>query len=187
MTRAPRRVCVYCGSSIGSHPRYREAAAQLGGLLARHRLSLVYGAGNVGIMGVIADAVLHHGGEVVGVIPQVLVDLELAHDGLGDLRIVDTMHERKAMMAQLADAFIALPGGMGTLEELAEILTWAQLELHQKRVGLLNVDGYYDHLLRFLDHTVTEGFLRPAHRDLLIVETDAGRLLGRLLDLDAPV
>jgi uncharacterized protein (TIGR00730 family) len=167
---------------MGAHPRYREAAEGLGAALARRRLELVYGAGNVGTMGAIADAVLLHGGQVVGVIPQVLVDLEVAHTGLGDLRVVDTMHERKAMMAQLADAFIALPGGMGTLEELSEILTWAQLDLHRKPIGMLDVAGYYDHLLRFLDHTVAEGFLRPAHRDLLIVDTDAERLLGRLLD-----
>lgn len=145
--------------------------------MASRRIALVYGAGNIGLMGAVADAVLHAGGEVVGVIPQVLVDLEVAHTGLQDLRVVDTMHERKATMAQLADAFIALPGGMGTLEELSEILTWAQLDIHAKPIGLLNEDGYYDHLLRFLDHAVAEGFLRPAHRDLLIVRDDVAQLL----------
>ncbi|MBA2481408.1 MAG: TIGR00730 family Rossman fold protein [Planctomycetes bacterium] len=183
MTAILKRICVYCGSSMGSHPRYRAAAAALGQVLARRRLTLVYGAGNVGTMGVIADAVLAHGGDVVGVIPQVLVDMEVAHTGLGDLRIVDTMHERKAMMAQLADAFIALPGGMGTLEELAEILTWAQLDLHKKPIGLLNVAGYFDHLLRFFDQAVADGFLRAAHRDLVLVDTDADRLLERFLGM----
>jgi uncharacterized protein (TIGR00730 family) len=180
-----RRVCVYCGSSLGTKPRYRACAEQMGGLLAQRRIALVYGAGNLGLMGAVADAALKHGGEAIGVIPQILVDLELAHQGLNDLRIVDTMHERKATMAQLADAFIALPGGMGTLEELAEILTWAQLDIHQKPVGLLNEGGYYDHLLSFLEHAVAEGFLRETHHDLLVVDDDPARLLDRLADRSA--
>jgi uncharacterized protein (TIGR00730 family) len=175
-----RRVCVYCGSSLGTKERYRDCAVRVGTLLAQRRIALVYGAGNLGLMGAVADAALKHGGEAIGVIPQILVDLELAHQGLNDLRIVDTMHERKATMAQLADAFIALPGGMGTLEELAEILTWAQLDIHHKPVGLLNEGGYYDHLLTFLDHAVAEGFLRQAHRDLLIVDDDPTSLLEAL-------
>jgi uncharacterized protein (TIGR00730 family) len=175
-----RRICVYCGSSLGAREQYRACAERLGALLAARRIALVYGAGNLGLMGAVADAALKHGGEAVGVIPQVLVDRELAHTGLNDLRVVDTMHERKATMAQLADAFIALPGGIGTLEELAEILTWAQLELHAKPIGLLNQDGYYDHLLRFLDHAVAEGFLRQAHRDQLVVADDPALLLDAL-------
>jgi uncharacterized protein (TIGR00730 family) len=181
MSTPIRRVCVYCGSSVGSNEGYAAAAAHLGEALARRRLALVYGAGNVGLMGIIADAVLRHGGEVIGVIPQVLVDQEVAHQGLGDLRIVDTMHERKALMAQLADAFIALPGGMGTLEELAEILTWAQLDLHAKPVVLLNLNGYYNHLIAYLDHAVTEGFLRPGHRELLRIAQDAEGLLDLVM------
>jgi len=161
------RICVYCGSSLGRRPAYATLAAELGTALAKAGHALVYGAGNLGLMGTLADAVLAAGGDAIGVIPQHLVDRELAHQRLSRLHVVDSMHERKAMMAELADAFIALPGGMGTLEELAEILTWAQLDLHTKPVVVLNQDGYYDHLLRFLDHASGEGFLAPQHRALL--------------------
>jgi uncharacterized protein (TIGR00730 family) len=152
----------------------------MGALLAQRKIRLVYGGGRVGLMGAIADAVLAGGGEVTGVIPQSLVSKEVAHLGLKDLRVVPSMHERKALMADLADAFIALPGGFGTLEEFAEILTWAQLGLHRKPHGLLNIEGFYDPLLTFFDHAVAENFIRPAHRDLVISETDPGRLLEAL-------
>jgi uncharacterized protein (TIGR00730 family) len=160
-------ICVYCGSSVGRRSAYAALATELGAALAHAGHALVYGAGNLGLMGAVADAVLAHGGTAIGVIPQHLVDRELAHQQLSRLHVVDSMHERKAMMAELSDAFIALPGGMGTLEELAEILTWAQLDLHTKPVVVLNQDGYYDHLLRFLDHASAEGFLAPPHRALL--------------------
>jgi uncharacterized protein (TIGR00730 family) len=172
-----RRLCVFCGSSPGINPQYAELADRLGGLLVRRGLGLVYGGGNVGLMGVLADAVLKAGGHVTGVIPQSLVDREVAHAGLSDLRIVNSMHERKALMADLADGFIALPGGLGTLEEFCEILTWAQLGLHQKPCGLINVAGYFDHLMAFLDHAVRERFLRPEHCRMLLVEADPESLL----------
>jgi uncharacterized protein (TIGR00730 family) len=175
-----RRLCVYCGSSLGARARYAESAAALGRLVAARGIGLVYGAGNLGLMGTAADAALAAGGEVVGVIPRALVDLELAHQRLTDLRIVDSMHQRKAMMAELSDGFLALPGGIGTLEELGEILTWRQLEIHTKPIGLLDVDGYWRDLLRFLDHAVSEGFVRQAHRDALLVDDDPARLLDRL-------
>lgn len=178
--RVLRRVCVYCGSSLGARERYRTCAQRTGRALAARRIALVYGAGNLGLMGTVADAAIAAGGEAVGVIPRLMVEQDLAHTGLHDLRVVDTMHERKAMMAQLADAFIALPGGIGTLEELAEILTWKQLELHAKPVGLLDDGGYWRHLVAWLDHAVAEGFLRQAHRDLLIVDDDPDRLLDSL-------
>jgi uncharacterized protein (TIGR00730 family) len=175
-----KSLCVYCGSSLGRDPHYRAAAAQVGGELARRGLTLVYGAGRTGMMGTVADAALAGGATVVGVIPQGLVDLELAHTALPDLRVVDSMHERKALMASLADAFLALPGGVGTLEELAEILTWKQLELHRKPVGLYNHQGYYNALVAFLDHAVGQGFLQPTDRQLLLVDDDPLRLLDRL-------
>jgi uncharacterized protein (TIGR00730 family) len=175
-----RRLCVYCGSSVGNHPRYQLCAENMGQLLAKRRISLVYGAGNVGLMGTLANAVLKTGGEAIGVIPQLLVDLELAHRGLHDLHVVQTMHERKALMAELADAFVALPGGIGTLEELAEIMTWKQLKIHSKPVGLLNLDGYYDSLLDFVDTAVREGFLPLENRQALIVDDHAERLIETL-------
>jgi uncharacterized protein (TIGR00730 family) len=174
-----KNVCVFCGSR-GGGPIYADAARSLGALLAGRGLALVYGAGHVGLMGVLADAVLAAGGRVVGVIPQGLVDRELAHTGLTELIVVDTMHQRKAVMAERSDAFLALPGGYGTLDETFEILTWAQLGLHAKPVGLLNVAGYFDGLLSWLDHALREGFVKPAHRELLAVDDDAGRLLDRL-------
>ena len=175
-----QRLCVFCGSSRGVNSQYAALARCLGGLLARRGLGLVYGGGNVGLMGVLADAVLKDGGHVIGVIPQALVDLEVAHDGVSDLRIVGSMHERKALMADLADGFIALPGGIGTLEEFCEILTWAQLGLHQKPCGLINVADYFDHLLAFLDHAVSERFLRPEHHRMVLVDSDPETLLDRL-------
>ena len=161
------RICVFCGSNYGDAPDYQAAAAGLGRLLAERGFALVYGGSNVGLMGRLADAVLESGGHAIGVIPRSLVEREVAHRGLSDLRIVETMHERKALMAELADAFIAMPGGYGTFDELCEILTWAQLGIHSKPVGLLNILGYWDPFLGFLDHAVEAGFLKPAHRQLL--------------------
>ncbi len=175
-----KRICVFCGSSSGIREEYGVAAQGLATALANRGLGLVYGGGNVGLMGMIADSMLQAGGEVIGVIPRQLVAKEVAHRGLTELHIVDTMHQRKAMMNELSDAFIALPGGYGTLEEFFEILTWSQLGIHGKPSGLLNVSGYYDSLLAMLDHAVAEGFLRPAFRQLVIADTDADALLQRL-------
>ncbi|HEX8385017.1 MAG TPA: TIGR00730 family Rossman fold protein [Rubricoccaceae bacterium] len=175
-----RRLCVYCGSSPGARPAYAEAAAALGTLLAHEGIGLVTGGGRVGLMGVVADAVLAAGGEATGVIPQALMDREVGHAGMTALHVVGTMHERKALMAHLADAFVALPGGLGTLEEIAEMLTWAQLGLHPKPCGLLDVAGYYAPLVRFFDHATDERFVRPEHRALLTVESAPDRLLARL-------
>jgi hypothetical protein len=177
---AMKRVCVFCGANAGFRPAYGIAAQGLAAVLARHGLGLVYGGGNVGLMGVLADSMLQAGGEVIGVIPQSLLAREVAHRGITDLRVVDTMHQRKALMNELSDAFIALPGGFGTLDEFFEILTWSQLGIHGKPSGLLNVSGYYDSLLAMLDHAVTEGLLRPAHRALVIADTDADSLVQRL-------
>jgi uncharacterized protein (TIGR00730 family) len=181
-----KRVCVFCGSSTGADPAFADAARELGEVLARHRLGLVYGGGNIGLMGILADAVLARGGEVVGVIPQALVDKELAHQGLTELRIVRSMHERKAAMADLADAFIALPGGYGTLEEFCEILTWAQLGLHRKPCGLLNVGGFYAPFLDQIDRAVRNRFIREQHRAALFVEADPEALVRRLLAAHPP-
>jgi uncharacterized protein (TIGR00730 family) len=175
-----KRVCVFCGSSPGAGAGYGELARRLGGILARRELTLVYGGGNVGLMGILANAVLAGGGEVIGVIPQAMVDVEVAHTGLADLRIVGSMHERKALMADLADAFIALPGGLGTVEEFCEILTWAQLGMHQKPCGLINLEKYFDHLIAFFDHAVRERFVRPEHRAMVLVEHDPERMIDRL-------
>ena len=175
-----RRICVFCGSSSGTQPIYTHAAETVGRLLAQQGTELVYGGGNVGLMGTVADSSLAHGGRVIGVIPQLLVDKEAAHTGLTELRIVASMHERKAMMADLADAFIALPGGFGTWEEFCEILTWSQLGIQHKACALLNVNGYYNPLLQMADHAVAEGFVRPAHRALLLSGDDPTRLLDRL-------
>jgi len=170
---------VFCGSSTGSDPIYAEASRNLGRLLAREGIGLVYGGGSVGLMGEIADAVLSSGGEVTGVIPHALWAREVGHRGLTDLRIVDTMHERKALMADLADAFIALPGGLGTLEEIFEIWTWAQLGLHAKPLGFLDVNGFYAALMEFLERAVRERFLRDPHRAIAIVDADAEALLKK--------
>jgi hypothetical protein len=175
-----RAVCVYCGSRAGAQSIYGEEARHLGTGLARLGLELVYGGGHVGMMGTLADAALAAGGSVVGVIPQAMVEREWAHDGLTQLITVDNMHQRKATMATRAQAFIALPGGLGTLEELSEVLSWAQLSLHSHAVYLLNTHGYFDALLRFLDHCVDEAFLSAQHRDLLQVQADAGELLAEL-------
>lgn len=174
------RVCVFAGSSPGADPRYAQAAAALGTLLAHRGIGVVYGGGSVGLMGVIADAALAAGGEVMGVLPQALDRREIAHPGLTELRIVESMHERKAVMAELSDAFIALPGGLGTFEEVLEVATWTQLGIHEKPVGLLSVAGFYDDLAHVLDHAVRERFLRPEHRQLLLSDDDPADLLKRL-------
>lgn len=173
-------VCVFCGSSMGVQPAYQQAALALGEALARRKLGLVYGGGNVGLMGTIADATLAAGAEVIGVIPDFMVAKEIAHTGLTQLHIVNSMHERKTMMAQLSDAFVALPGGYGTLEEFCEVLTWAQLGLHQKPFGLLNINGYYSPLLKFFDQAVTEEFLRPMNRSLVLEASEPENLLDLL-------
>jgi uncharacterized protein (TIGR00730 family) len=175
-----RRLCVFCGSATGSKPVYAEQARRLGEELVRRGLGLVFGGGHIGLMGVLADAVLAGGGEVIGVIPQALIDRELAHSGVADMRVVQTMHERKALMAELSDAFLALPGGYGTADETFEMLTWAQLEIHQKPIGLLNVDGFFDPLLAWLDRAVADGFIKPRHRNLVRVETDVPRMVTSL-------
>ncbi|HEY5930652.1 MAG TPA: TIGR00730 family Rossman fold protein [Burkholderiales bacterium] len=180
MDAALKRICVFCGANTGLRPAFANAARELGSLMAARGIGLVYGGGNVGLMGVIADAMLDAGSEVIGVIPASLVAKEIAHRGVTELRIVQTMHERKALMSELSDAFIAMPGGFGTLDEFFEILTWSQLGFHDKPCGLLNVAGYYDGLLRMMDHAVVEGFLLPGNRKLVIADTDAARLLERL-------
>jgi uncharacterized protein (TIGR00730 family) len=172
-----RRLCVFSGSSPGGHPAYVQAAEELGRALAAQDLGLVYGGAHVGLMGAIADAALDAGGEVVGVIPQALVDREIAHTGLSELHVVGSMHERKAKMADLSDGFIALPGGMGTLEELFEVYTWTQLGLHSKPLGLLDVRGYYAQLAAFLDHAVAERFVIAEHREMLVVEQRAEAMI----------
>ncbi|HKA32199.1 MAG TPA: TIGR00730 family Rossman fold protein [Candidatus Binatia bacterium] len=173
------RICIFAGSAHGARPEYADAARALGRLLVERGYGLVYGGGNIGLMSVVADAVLEKRGEAVGVIPEFLVDKELAHLGLTELRVVKSMHERKAVMAELADGFMALPGGIGTLEEFFEVLSWAQLSLHEKPCGLLSVDGYYEGIVNFLDHAVAEGFLNPKHCALLIVEAAPEKLLDR--------
>ncbi len=173
-------LCVFCGSRSGSRLQYAEAARRLGTTLVARGMDLVYGGGHVGLMGVVADACLAAGGRVVGVIVQNLVERELAHQGLTELIVVETMHQRKAIMAERAHAFVALPGGYGTGDELFEILTWAQLGFHTRPIGLLNTAGYFDALLGWLDHMVREDFLRPKHRDLLLVDDDVERLLHRI-------
>jgi uncharacterized protein (TIGR00730 family) len=180
------RICVFCGSSIGNQAVYREAAVTLGGLLAVRGIGLVYGGGNVGLMGVIADAVLAGGGDVIGVIPRALAEREIAHTGVTDLRVVDSMHTRKAMMADLSDAFIAMPGGVGTFEELFEAITWTQLGLHRKPCGLLNAGGFYTPLAAFIDQAVSEGFIKPVHRASIVVDDNAERLLDTLGRIELP-
>lgn len=179
-------ICVFCGSSPGANPEYQHAAADLGRLLAQQGRRLVYGGGNVGLMGVLADSVLSHGGRVLGVIPQHLLDREVGHSGLTELRVVDSMHTRKQAMSDNADAFVLLPGGIGSLEEFFEIWTWGQLGLHTKPYGILNVAGYFDSLLTFLDQTVTERFVRTEHRNIVAVEDDAEALLERLDRMHVP-
>ena len=178
-----KRIAVYCGSNKGTRPEYAAAAVARGTHLAHENIELVYGGGMVGLMGLLADAVLQHGGHVIGVIPKKLVIKEVVHEKLPDLRVVKTMHERKALMAELADGFIALPGGYGTLEEFFEILAWGQLGWHQKPFGLLDVAGFYRQLHAFLDHAQSEGFLRPQHRALALVDDNAEKLLARMKNL----
>ena len=179
-------VCVFCGSSAGARREYADAARALGRIVAEKGLKLVYGGARVGLMGEVADAALEAGGEVIGVIPVALVERELAHDGLTALHHVGSMHERKAMMADLSDAFVALPGGVGTLEELFEVWTWGQLGHHQKPVGLLNAESYFDPLLGFVDRQYREGFMRREHREMLVVDDDPHRILARFESYEAP-
>jgi len=181
-----RRICVFCGSSAGTREVYKQAAQAVGQLLCRRGIELVYGGGRVGLMGIVADACLNEGGRVIGVIPQALADKEVAHTGLTELRIVGSMHERKALMADLSDAFVCLPGGFGTWEEFFEVLTWAQLGIQRKACGVLNVNGYYDPLIEMADRALSEGFLREGHRDLLLSDADPQRLLDRLSEYVAP-
>jgi uncharacterized protein (TIGR00730 family) len=183
---AIRSICVFCGASSGTDPRYAAAAAATGERLARDGIRLVYGGGRRGLMGAVADAALAAGGVVIGVIPRGLVERELAHPGLTELHVVETLHERKAEMAELADAFLTLPGGLGTLEEVAEVLSWAQLDLHAKPIGLLDVGGYFRDLEAFLDRAVGEGFLAERHRRLLLRDDDLDALLRRFADWDPP-
>ena len=177
---AMRRICVFCGSSPGVREEYGAAARALGAALVHRNLGLVYGGAKVGLMGVVADTVLAAGGEAIGVIPNRLMTRELAHPGLSELRVVASMHDRKREMADLADAFVALPGGIGTLEELTEVLSWAQLGLHGKPCGVLDVAGYFERLIAFLDHAVAERFLPPEHRAMLLVARDPDALLDRM-------
>jgi len=181
-----RNVCVYCGSSAGARAAYAAQARAFGTALARRGLGLVYGGASVGIMGVLADAVLAAGGRAVGVIPRPLLARELAHRGLTELKVTESMHERKSLMADLADAFVALPGGAGTLEELFEAWTWAQLGLHTKPCGLLDAERYFESLVSFLDHATAEGFVQPRHRAMLLVASDPEHLLDRLARYEPP-
>ena len=182
-----KNICVFCGSRSGSRPEYTQGARMLGAALARRDLALIYGGAKVGLMGTVADAAREAGGAVIGIIPQGLVRKEVAHHALDDLRIVGSMHERKAQMAELADAFIALPGGFGTFEEFFEVVTWAQIGLHRKPCALLNVAGYYDPLLALIDHAVAEDFAPPAHRRLIVTDTDVNRLLDTLSHYETPL
>ncbi len=180
------RICVYCGSSDGRDPAYMDAARDLGRTLADRGIGLVYGGGRVGMMGAVADSVLDAGGDAFGVMPEALVEREIAHGGLTELEVVDSMHARKERMARLANGFIALPGGFGTLEELVEMLTWAQLGFHRLPCGFLNVAGYYAQLVGFFDHQVAEGFVNPSHRDMVVVTDDVAALLDQFAAYDPP-
>jgi uncharacterized protein (TIGR00730 family) len=184
--RQIHRLCVFCGSSTGLRPSYSEAAAQLGQSLADSKTALVFGGGRVGLMGILADSVLAAGGQAIGVMPRALVEKEIAHPSLTKLHVVDSMHQRKALMADLADAFLLLPGGFGSWEEFCEIVTWLQLGIHRKPCAILNVAGYYDGLLSLADHALAEGFLRPAHHDMLIVEENPHAVLSRLVSVAIP-
>lgn len=180
------RVCVFCGSSPGSRPEYLQAAEQLGQMLAQRKIGLVYGGGRLGLMGAVARATVEAGGEVVGIIPRDLFEKEVAFTDLIDLRVVGSMHERKALMADLADGFIGLPGGLGTIEEFFEVLTWAQLGIHRKPCGLLNVAGYYTTLLHFIEHTVAEQFIAPEHQAMILVEEEPAALLHKFETYQPP-
>lgn len=179
-------ICVFAGSSFGARPSYRRAAETLGVELANRGIGLVYGGAYVGLMGAVADAALRHGGSVIGVLPQSLVDVEVAHPDLTDLRVVGSMHERKAQMAELSNGFIVLPGGIGSLEEAFEIWTWSQLGIHSKPIGLLNVEGFYDVLESFLDSLVTEAFVKEVHREILLSDQEPARLVDRVLQAEVP-
>ena len=180
------RLCVFCGSSTGLDPAFASAARTLATELAARGIDVVYGGGNVGLMGIVADAALAAGGRVIGVIPHALVTRELAHQGLSEIHVVDSMHERKALMSSLSDGFIALPGGFGTLEEFCEAVTWTQLGVHAKPCGLLNVAGFYDGLLSFLEHALGEEFLRPTHREIVVSDADPIRLIARVTAWQPP-
>jgi uncharacterized protein (TIGR00730 family) len=181
-----KTICVFCGSNPGVRAEYTQAAISLARFLVAEKIRIVYGGGNVGLMGVLADAALAEGGHVIGVIPDALVAKERAHRRLPEMKIVRSMHERKALMADLSDAFIAMPGGYGTFEEFCEVLTWTQLGLHQKPCGLLNVEGFYDPLLRMFDHAVAEGFLKPPHRSMVLSESRPEPLVSRLRESELP-
>jgi uncharacterized protein (TIGR00730 family) len=181
-----RRICVFCGSSSGARKSYAEAAVALARHLVAKGIAIVYGGGKVGLMGILADAALEAGGEVIGIMPRSLVEKEISHPRLSELRVVGSMHQRKAQMAELSDAFIAMPGGYGTFEEFCEVLTWTQLGLLRKPCGVLNVEGYYDRLLSLFDHAVTEQFLKPAHRRIVISDSRAESLVSKLLEYDGP-
>ncbi|HYL93538.1 MAG TPA: TIGR00730 family Rossman fold protein [Alphaproteobacteria bacterium] len=181
-----KRICVFCGSSFGTRPAYKQAARNLGELLARRGVGVVYGGGCIGLMGALADATLTAGGEVIGVIPESLLRREIGHRGVTRLHVVKTMHERKALMADLADAFIALPGGYGTLEEICEAVTWSQLGIQQKPCGLLNIENFWDGLLQFLDHAVSQDFVRPENRGLVLVATNVEEMLDKLSSWTPP-
>jgi uncharacterized protein (TIGR00730 family) len=181
-----RRICAFCGSNSGANPAYAAAAVDVGRLLTDRGIELVYGGGNIGLMGLLADAVLASHGHVIGVIPESLMAKEVGHAGLTELRIVRSMHERKALMADLSDAFIAMPGGFGTFEEFCEVVTWSQLGIHAKPCGLLNVEGYYDPLLALFDHAVREGFLREENRRLVLQDREPDRLLQKMTEFRAP-
>jgi uncharacterized protein (TIGR00730 family) len=181
-----KNICVYCGSNPGRIGDYRAAARTLGHELASRELGLVYGGASVGVMGAVADAILERGGKAIGVIPHALATKEVSHHGLDDLFVVDSMHERKAKMAELSDGFIALPGGWGTIEEIFEMLTWAQLGFHEKPCGLLNVSGYYDHLFTFLENAIEEQFVKPEYRPMIMMDDSAAALLQRFSEYRAP-
>jgi uncharacterized protein (TIGR00730 family) len=181
-----KRICVFCGSSVGARPAYRDAAQRLGELLAERGIGVVFGGGGIGLMGAVADAALAKGGEVIGVIPESLVRREIGHRGVTKLHVVETMHQRKALMADLSDAFIALPGGYGTLEEFCEAITWSQLGIQRKPCGLLNIEGYWDGLLAFLDHAVDEQFVRPENSELVLVARRPELMLERLAEWTPP-
>jgi len=181
-----KKICVFCGSSFGNNKSYSDTANLLGNLIAKKNIELVYGGASVGLMGEIASAVLKAGGKVTGVIPKQLLEKEVAHTGLNDLRIVGSMHERKSLMADLSDGFIAMPGGFGTLEEVFEVVAWGQLNFHDKPLGLLNVNGYYNNLIKFLDHSVNENFIKPEHREMILVNNDPEAMLTQLQNYIPP-
>ena len=186
LARQIQRLCVFCGSSSGTRPVYAEAAAQLGRDLAKSKIALVFGGGRVGLMGILADSVLAAGGEAIGVMPRALVEKEIAHTSLTELHVVESMHQRKSLMADLADAFLLLPGGFGSWEEFCEVLTWLQLGIHRKPCAILNVGGYYNGLLSLADHALAEGFLRPAHHKMVIVVDHPQAALSQLSSASIP-